>query len=123
MTAATAPRVTREILEERWRTATLRTLRFAGEPGVGTDNSKHYYRITDAVEELVALVRGDGTRGRADDDDRMERLQERVWEFVHDEVIAYVEEDGQTEQSAVVAAIDRGIQRALDKLGDEAVSR
>lgn len=92
-TTATTPRVAREVLEERWRTATLRTLRFAGEPGVGTDNSKHYYRVTDAVEELVALVHGDGTRGRDEDDDRMEQLQQRVWEFIHEQVIAFVEED------------------------------
>ena len=77
---------TRAILEARWQAATIRPERFAGEAGVSVGNGKAYRRIAETVEDLAAVVHGEHVS------EGLDELTERVWQFVHDEVLAFAEE-------------------------------
>lgn len=59
MTTETMETRLRELVEDRWTRATQRPVRFRDEPGIGTNTSKVYRCLHDALEELAARLVGE----------------------------------------------------------------
>ncbi len=96
MTTATAPRVTRDILEVRWHMATTDVARFQGESGWSSVNHKRLTRLLEGIEELGALLVDEvGDHVRPGGPSEQETLASLVWDelnpYIRDRLLAWAE--------------------------------
>lgn len=83
VTTATAPRVSREILKDRWHSAVTtftRTKEPDGRDSTTLDNTEAYYAWEDAVVMIAARLRGDHLS--PDEQADAEEIAAGIWEDV-----------------------------------------
>jgi hypothetical protein len=83
MTAATAtaPRVSREVIEARWHAAVTepkRTSEPDGRHSIMSDNSADYYRWEDAVAKIAMRLRGDHLM--PEELEQVENIAAEIWD-------------------------------------------
>lgn len=80
MTTATAPRISREVLEARWDAAVLAPKHFEerdGSRSIGLDNCEDFYEWEEAVAEIATRLRGDGLNGA--ELEQVEEIAASIW--------------------------------------------
>ena len=81
MTTATATRVSREILDERWRAAVTQPQPMRdpdGSHSTNLDNSKDFYEWEEAVVMIATRLRGDHLH--ADEQEQVEHIAATLWD-------------------------------------------
>ena len=82
-TTATAPRITREMLDDRWRMATTKTVLSDDGPPLPSDtNNKVIVRLTGALHTLAGRMIEDWIKGD----------EEAAWETFHNDLMHTIEE-------------------------------
>ncbi len=86
-------RVSREVLKERWDMLLKDVERTRGKDGITLDpvNSKRYYRISNALEEMATLLAGGELVG-SNEEEALDTLMDGVvWPFLEETLIAWGE--------------------------------
>ena len=94
-----SPEVQARIIEERWRMAVMdgHPYRSADDSGETIDPymTKRWHRITEDFQDIAGIVAPDGVHSYefGDGPDSLDALVHRVWDFAHDEIVAWASEE------------------------------
>jgi hypothetical protein len=93
MATATAPRASREILDERWNVATTKPKEYQepdGSRSTGLDNSEDYYRWEQSVTRIATRLNGDGLNEQ--ELSEVEEIAASIWgETLKDRLLEWAE--------------------------------